>query len=186
MSLLTVHPESRPQQAERFTDFEEISAQLQAIGVRFERWKADRELPADADQETVIAAYRDSIDRLMRMYGFQSADVISVTADHPDKAALRSKFLSEHVHGDFEARFFVDGQALFYLHPNDKVYVVLCEKGDLISVPARTRHWFDMGQYPNIKAIRLFTTPDGWVAEFTGSEIGASFPKLEEYLEEYA
>ncbi len=186
MSLLTIHPEKAPQQAERFTDFAAISEQLQSIGVRFERWQANRELPVNADQATVIAAYRDSIERLMRACGFQSVDVISVTADHPDNAALRSKFLSEHVHADFEVRFFVDGQGLFYLHPNDKVYIVLCEKGDLISVPAHTRHWFDMGENPNIKAIRLFTTAEGWVAQFTDSHIAERFPGLGEYVAEYA
>lgn len=128
--------------------------ELQGIGVQLERWRADRELVADADQAAVITAYRDSIDRLMQAYGFQSVDVISVRPDHPDKVALRNKFLAEHTHDDFEARFFVDGQGLFYVHPDDKVYLVLCEQGDLISVLAHTRHWFDMGENPNLKAIR--------------------------------
>ena len=63
---------------------------------------------------------------------------------------------------DFELRFFVDGRGLFYLHLGDKVYCVLCEQGDLISVPANTTHWFDMGANPRFKCIRFFTTPDGW------------------------
>ena len=83
-------------------------------------------------------------------------------------------------------RFFVDGQGLFYVHPDDKVYLVLCEQGDLISVPAHTRHWFDMGENPSLKAIRLFTTPEGWVAHFTGSDIARRFPKLEQFVAEYA
>ena len=48
--------------------------------------------------------------------------------------------------------------------------------GDLISVPAGTRHWFDMGPTPRFTAIRLFTTPAGWVADFTGTPIARSFP----------
>jgi 1,2-dihydroxy-3-keto-5-methylthiopentene dioxygenase len=43
---------------------------------------------------------------------------------------------------------------------------VLCEQGDLISVPANTPHWFDMGPNPYFIAIRLFNNPDGWVANF--------------------
>jgi 1,2-dihydroxy-3-keto-5-methylthiopentene dioxygenase len=49
--------------------------------------------------------------------------MISVRPDHPDKVALRNKFLAEHTHDDFEARFFVDGHGLFYVHPDDKVYL---------------------------------------------------------------
>jgi 1,2-dihydroxy-3-keto-5-methylthiopentene dioxygenase len=91
-------------------------------------------------------------------------------------------FITEHFHRDFEVRFFVDGRGLFYLHIGDKVYCVLCKKNDLISVPANTSHWFDMGSAPDFKAIRLFTTDEGWVAEFTGSDISGKFPDFDEYL----
>ncbi len=56
---------------------------------------------------------------------------------------------------------------------------VLCTRGDLISVPAKTRHWFDMGPRPEFKAIRLFITPEGWVANYTGDKIADGFPRLE-------
>jgi 1,2-dihydroxy-3-keto-5-methylthiopentene dioxygenase len=94
---------------------------------------------------------------------------------------MRAKFLDEHTHDDFEVRFFVDGRGLFYLHAGGKVYCMLCEKGDLISVPANTTHWFDMGAAPSFKCIRLFTTPDGWVGNFTGSDISRRFPDFDEF-----
>ena len=136
-------------------------------------------MPADATQAEVIAAYQADIQRLMQENGFQSVDVVSLNPDHPDKAALRAKFLNEHTHSEFEVRFFVEGQGLFYLHLGDQVYTVLCEQGDLISVPAGATHWFDMGANPHFKAIRLFTNPEGWVANFTGSDIANRFPKLQ-------
>lgn len=182
MSALTVYPDNQPAQGETFIDFAAIQAQLDEIGVQFERWSANRELTADASQADVLAAYHDSVERLKQQYGFQSADVISLNPDHPDKAAFRQKFLAEHIHTDFEVRFFVEGRGLFYLHVEDKVYAVLCEQGDLISVPANATHWFDMGENPKFKCIRLFTTPEGWVADFTGSDIAQSFPTLDQYV----
>lgn len=186
MSLLTVHPENRPEDAEIIREPEAIAQKLWEIGVLFERWTADQELLPDADQESIISAYRPSIDRLIDRYEFRSVDVINVRPDLPQKAELRAKFLSEHTHDDFEVRFFVDGKGLFYLHPDDRVYILLCEQGDLISVPAHIKHWFDMGENPNLKAIRLFTSPEGWVAQFTGNKIAETFPKLEQYLAQYA
>lgn len=184
MSALTVYPDKQPEQGETSTDFAAIQAKLNTIGVQFERWTANSEFAADADQDTVLAAYSDSIDRLKRQYAFQSVDVISLNPDHPDKAAFRQKFLAEHTHADFEVRFFIEGRGLFFLHVEGKVYAVLCEQGDLISVPADTTHWFDMGENPRFKCIRLFTTPDGWVADFTGSDIAKSFPTLDQYVAE--
>ena len=190
MSTLTVYDlkttdaDIRPQPSERHSDFITIRDQLDGIGVQFERWTANCELTADADQASVLSAYADSIDRLKQQYGFQSADVINLSPDHPEKAAFRQKFLAEHIHSDFEVRFFIDGRGLFYLHVGDKVYAVLCDKGDLISVPANTTHWFDMGENPDFKVIRLFTTPDGWVASFTGSDIATLLPTFDQYVAE--
>lgn len=182
MTALTIYPENQPGNSQHFSTLDDIQAQLNTIGVQFERWKAECEFTADADQQTIIQAYQNSIDRLMQQYGFQSVDVISLKADHPDKAALRQKFLSEHTHDDFEVRFFVEGRGLFFLHVDGKVYAVLCEQGDLISVPANVPHWFDMGENPHLKCIRLFTTPEGWQAKFTGSAIATDFPSFDQYL----
>jgi 1,2-dihydroxy-3-keto-5-methylthiopentene dioxygenase len=184
MSALIIYPDNQPQHGERYTDFTAIQNQLNNIGVQFERWTANCPLAVDADQESVLAAYADSIDRLKQQYGFQSVDVMNLNPDHPEKAAFRQKFLAEHMHNDFEVRFFIEGRGLFYLHVGDKVYAILCEQGDLISVPANTTHWFDMGENPCFKVIRLFTTPDGWVADFTGNEIAKSFPTFDQYVAE--
>ena len=104
--------------------------------------------------------------------------MVSRNPTRPDKAALRQKFLNEHTHAEDEVRFFVAGRGLFTLHLGDQVHEVLCEKDDLISVPAGTRHWFDMGPEPYFVAIRVFTNPAGWVANFTGDDIAARFPRL--------
>jgi len=181
MSALTLYAENQQQLSET-REFSEIATQLEAIGVRFERWLADYEFAVDAEPQVVLEAYQASIDKLKQEYGFQSVDVISLKADHPNKDELRRKFLAEHIHTDFEVRFFVEGCGLFYLHVEDKVYAVLCEQGDLISVPANTTHWFDMGEHPDFKCIRLFTTEDGWVAEFTGNPLAERFPTLDQYL----
>lgn len=178
MSRLTIYPDTDTHATEIVTDGAEIGRRLAAIGVRFERWEAARALADDASQDDVLAAYRSQVDALMDEYDFKSVDVVSLNPNHPDKAALRAKFLDEHTHSDFEVRFFVDGKGLFYIHTGGKVYGVLCEKGDLISVPANTPHWFDMGENPHFKCIRLFTTPEGWVAQFTGDRIAAGYPQF--------
>ncbi|GMV28796.1 MAG: acireductone dioxygenase [Rhodanobacteraceae bacterium] len=179
MSRLRIFDEAQPAQPLLETDdHARIAAELGALGVRFERWEAAAEITPGAAPEAVIAAYRHDIDRLMAAGGYQAVDVISLNADHPDKAQLRQKFLSEHTHSEDEVRFFVAGRGLFTLHIADKVYEVLCMQGDLIGVPDGTRHWFDMSEQPYFVAIRLFTNKEGWVANFTGSDIAAQFPRL--------
>jgi 1,2-dihydroxy-3-keto-5-methylthiopentene dioxygenase len=180
MSILKIYHENDSTQAETYTQFEKIAEFMDGIGVHIQRWEAQKPLAAEASEEEILAAYCSSVDQLCQQYGLKAADVISVKSDHPEKKALREKFLSEHTHSDFEVRFFVEGQGQFYLHAEGKVYVLLCEKGDLISVPAGMPHWFDMGENPNLKCIRLFTSPEGWVADFTGNGIADRFPRLDQ------
>lgn len=169
-------------------DQAEIAGHLAKAGIRFEQWQVSAAVKAGDSSEQVMAAYRADIDKLIADEGYQTVDVISLDASDPQTCApellakvpeLREKFLSEHRHSEDEVRFFVDGQGLFSLHLGDKVYEVLCQKGDLISVPANTPHWFDMGPRPKFVAIRFFNNPEGWVANYTGSAIAESFSRLE-------
>lgn len=153
-----------------------IAEALRALGVRFEQWPL-RALPAGADQTAVLAAFAPEVERLKADNGYRTVDVIRMTPDHPERGALREKFLSEHRHSEDEVRFFVEGEGLFTLRDEKWVYAVLCQEGDLISVPAGMRHWFDMGPSPRFTAIRLFIEPAGWVANFTGDAIADRFPR---------
>ena len=181
MSILSVFDHSRPEQPNKVLSYpEDIASTLAAVGVRFERWQASAPIRPGAGQNEVLEACRPAIDRLMAEGGYRAVDLISVTDDHPQKVELRGQFFDEHRHAEDEVRLFVAGRGLFNLHIGDYVYALLCEKGDLIVVPAGTAHWFDMGEAPRFVTIRLFNRPEGLDAEFTGNDIARHFPQLEE------
>lgn len=181
MSRLRIFSDADPAQPLQVSDRYPVIAELLGhIGVRFERWETRHRLPPIADEAQVFETYRGDIERLVSEYGFQSVDVVSIAPDHPQREALRAKFLDEHSHEEAEVRFFVAGSGLFSLHADGRVYEVLCEEGDLISVPDRMTHWFDMGPRPYFIAIRFFTRPDGWIGHFTGNDIAQRFPRYEE------
>lgn len=160
-------------------DADAIRTSLAAIGVSYERWPLQPGIVYGTPPEEILRTYEPMIEALKRQGGYTCADVISLNSDHPDRVALREKFLNEHIHTEDEVRFFVLGRGAFYLHADDKVLVVICEQGDLLRVPKDMRHWFDMGPEPLLVAIRIFTNPEGWVARFTPSDIAGRFPRLE-------
>ncbi|MFM8976202.1 MAG: 1,2-dihydroxy-3-keto-5-methylthiopentene dioxygenase [Vulcanococcus sp.] len=160
-------------------DGPQIAAELAQRGIGFTRWPARAQLPAHAEAEQILAAYAPEIARVQASGTYPTVDAIRLTPDHPDRQALREKFLSEHTHSEDEVRFFVEGRGLFCLHIGAEVLQVLCEQDDWISVPAGTKHWFDMGSAPRFCAIRFFDNPQGWVAQFTGDSIASRFPLLD-------
>ncbi len=183
MSQLFIYHTSQPKQALKVLNHvEDISSTLAQVGVRFEHWQANQLINGQSTDDEVVAAYFDDIVRLKKQGGYVAVDVVNIDEQHPQKKTLRAKFLEEHVHSEDEVRFFVAGRGLFNLHIDQHVYAVLCEKGALISVPAGSKHWFDMGEHPRFTALRLFNNPEGWVAQFTGDQIGKLYPTLDDLL----
>ncbi|MEB3322561.1 MAG: acireductone dioxygenase [Synechococcaceae cyanobacterium] len=186
MTLLMIHSAGAAgepsEPGTRTADGDRIRGELGRRGIRFERWPARAALEEGAASERILTAYADEIARVQAEGGYGTVDAIRLTPDHPDREALRGKFLSEHTHAEDEVRFFEEGRGLFCLHLGDEVLQLLCERDDWIAVPAGTRHWFDMGPRPSFCALRFFNNPAGWVAEFTGDPIAERFPGLEELL----
>jgi 1,2-dihydroxy-3-keto-5-methylthiopentene dioxygenase len=185
MTLLTVWDENNASTPELQTrDAQVITDVLATLGARFSRWEL-KELSPEPTQDEVLEAYRDEIDAVNAAQGYTLVDVVSIVDDSSPEyleqaATARGKFLSEHQHDDDEDRFFARGSGVFYLRANGKVNAVFCEAGDVISVPANTTHWFDMGTRPEYVSVRFFHDDDGWVGNFTGSEIAKGFATYDE------
>ncbi|WP_296184013.1 1,2-dihydroxy-3-keto-5-methylthiopentene dioxygenase [Pseudomonas sp. UBA1879] len=181
MSILSVYHVSSPELPNKvLTHLEDIASTLAEQGVVFERLPAITPVSAGATHEEVVAAYREPVSQLMNERGLVSSAVISVDERHPQKAELRAGFLDEHRHEANEVRFFVAGRGLCSFHVGDYVYTVLCEKNDLISIPAGTCQWFDIGEQPRVVVVRLFDTPDGQHAKMTEATIAGQFPNLDD------
>ncbi|MEN9972313.1 MAG: hypothetical protein RIS20_660 [Bacteroidota bacterium] len=166
MAILSI-----PNQQVQLNDPQEIRAFMNQRGIFFNQWFCDVVFDDSASTEEILAAYAADLDPFMKRGGYQTADVISINSSTENYTAIRAKFLAEHTHSEDEIRFFVDGQGLFWFHlENEEVFNLLCERGDLISVPAGTKHWFDAGEVnPFVKAIRIFIDMSGWVPEYTNS-----------------
>ncbi|MGI9197985.1 MAG: 1,2-dihydroxy-3-keto-5-methylthiopentene dioxygenase [Candidatus Nanopelagicales bacterium] len=186
MTLLTVWADDQPATPIlRTSDHGEIAQALQPLGVVFEHVPVGDRLPDSASQDEVLEAHRPLVDRLIAEHGYRLVDVAQLHPVDSDEwrataAGARAKFLNEHTHDEEEIRYFVAGSGVFYLHIDGRVHAMLCTPGDLLSVPALTTHWFDMGTQPDFTAIRFFHDDDGWVGTFTGSDIATRFPTFDE------
>ena len=172
MAILSV-----PDQALQLNNPIEISAFLAQYSVFFDQWDCTEIFKDSATQEEILNAYAKDLKPFMEQGGYLTADVISINATTENYEQIRAKFLAEHTHDEDEIRFFVDGQGLFWFHIQDApVFNVLCQRGDLISVPAGTKHWFDAGvEEPFVKAIRIFTDMSGWTPHYTQSGIETNY-----------
>lgn len=168
---------SIPESGVQIKNVSEIRSFFNARGIFFDQWLCDVEFSDSASSEDILRAYEKDLVPFMKKGAYQTADVISIHSSTENYNALRSKFLAEHIHTEDEIRFFVDGKGLFWFNiEGDLIFNLLCEKGDLISVPAGIKHWFDAGEKePFVKAIRIFIDTSGWVPHYTESQIEKSY-----------
>ena len=172
MAVLSIPDEQRV-----ISSTDEIRMYLIQQGIFFDQWSCSVVFDDRASQEEILEAYERDLKPFMERGGYLTADVISINSLTENYNAIRAKFLAEHTHSEDEIRFFVDGQGFFWFNlEGAPVFNVLCQKGDLISVPAGTKHWFDAGANdPFVKAIRIFIDQSGWIPEYTGSGIDQKY-----------
>lgn len=181
MSILCVYHVATPDTPNKvLTHADDIAATLAEQGVGFERWPANTRIEAGASAAEVMAAYQTQIDSWMTAQGYTQVEVLSVNGEHPQKSALAASLRDEYRQDAAEIRLFAAGRGLLGLHIDDYVYTVLCEKHDLLRIPAGMSRRFDLGEEPRVVAISLFKTASGAVAQVTGSDIAQGFPGLDD------
>ena len=158
MAVVTIPAEKR-----KLTGAAEISAYLKPAGLWYERWNVERGVSPDASAGEILNAYAPEIQTMNARGGYATADVINVTPETPGLDEMLNRFNKEHTHAEDEVRFIVKGSGIFHIHAAGRpVFAIEMEAGDMINVPAGTRHWFDLCSTRTIRAIRLFREKAGW------------------------
>jgi len=156
-----------------------IAGYLVPHGIFYERWEVEGRIGAGASAAEILNAYANEVEALKKRGGYVTADVIDVTPDVPDLQAMLDRFNKEHTHAEDEVRFIVAGRGIFHIHPAEgPVFAIEMEAGDLINVPAGTKHWFDLCEERRIRAIRLFREKAGWTPLYTDSGIAEGYQPL--------
>jgi len=168
-----------PRENRWIDDSAEIVKFLERFGIWYERWPVEGRVEGDASDAEVLAAYAPEIARLKERGGYQAVDVVQVTPETPNLDVMLNKFNKEHTHSEDEVRFTVKGRGLFHIHADDgTVFAIEVEAGDLINVPAGTRHWFNLCEDRTIRCIRLFLDPSGWTPHYVPDGVHGQYEPL--------
>ena len=158
------------------TDIDRIGQTLAPLHVRLAQWPIQNQVEpllqksqlTDTEKETVAAAHDLYFEQLKEESGYQSRDLIVLHPDIPNLDALLEKFSRIHTHDDDEVRYIVDGSGIFgFVLPNEEQVLLTVEAGEFINVPKDTEHWFVLTEQKSIKALRYFTTTEGWTPNYT-------------------
>ena len=117
--------------------------------------------------ETDPQSFQGPVDVLKSERGYVEQDEVALRPDTPGLDDICAKFAPEHYHDEDEVRFVLEGSGIFDIRSEDDAWMrVEVETGDLIVVPARRHHRFFLTGERNIRCVRLFKDPAGWVAHY--------------------
>ena len=153
-------------------DKEEIKKFLSKYDLYAEFWEPE---VTDKSVSDPLLKYKNQIEKLKKKFNYASADVCAMSPSTQNLDKMLSAFVKEHHHTDDEVRFTVEGEGIFGVNPlTDPPFEVCVEPGDLLVVPANTRHWFHLTDKKSICCIRIFKENPKWEAIYEMPSRGQS------------
>ena len=177
MTILTVYHEAQPEcPLKTLTYAEDITATLAEAGIEFAQLGASARLEKGTDTAGVFTAFANEIERCKALRPDLGEVVVEGIGENPDTEIRRR----EHVQKVDEVRFFAAGVGMIALHVGELVYAVRGERGDLLTLPAGTRRWYDDGERPNSIAVVISALSER-TPQSTGEAIASRFPGFDEF-----
>ncbi|MBZ0271723.1 acireductone dioxygenase [bacterium] len=163
-----------------FTEIPDIENELSALGIRLNRWPVgdDPELCdllarptlTDGEKARVLESLDGYFRRLAESDGYKTRDLIVINEEVPNLEQMLAKFDKCHTHSEDEVRYIVDGEGIFgFVRPDGSQVELMVEAEEYINVPTGTEHYFYLTRARRIKAVRYFTSTEGWTPEYTGT-----------------
>lgn len=181
MSSLTVYHQSSPEYPNKLlTHLEDIASTLAAVGVQFSQVPVQQAVTAGTASDELMAACRGQVDQLLSQHGYACAEVLSLCDERGEGSELARSLRVEQCCQPAHLHYYLAGRGLLALHIGEYVYNLLCEKGDLLRLPAGTAHWFDGGEHPRFAVLRLFDSAQ--VPDFApvAGDFAAAFAGLDD------
>ena len=128
----------------------------------------------DSAQATVVQAVGASMVDVCAEHGYHSMDLVVLHPETPGLEQALARFDQPHTHADDEVRYVLEGEGLFgFFSAAGEERVLQVQPGDCLRIPAGVEHRFTLTAARRIKALRLFSDAQGWLALYTGRTAGA-------------
>lgn len=172
----------RYESGEAVSDLETIRSALAPLNIELNHWPIERtpdigpllaaDILSSEQKEELLLAFDDRFEDQRTRYGYQARDLVVLHAAVPSLQDLLKVFDKCHTHADDEVRYIIDGSGIFgFIMPDKTQLMLTVQAGEYIRVPKNTEHWFVLDEKRRIKAVRYFTSKEGWVAKYTGTPV---------------
>ena len=109
---------------------------------------------------------------LQKENGCLWCDLLNVHPGIPNLQMLLHTYSRYHTHTASEPLYVLAGEMIFgFVKPDGSRLQLLVQPQDYISIPVGVEHWCSLSASLNFKAVRYFTSVEGWVPNYTGTQL---------------
>jgi 1,2-dihydroxy-3-keto-5-methylthiopentene dioxygenase len=122
-----------------------------------------------AEKEQIIQSYQSYFESNAPQSDRFCYDLLVVHPGSPSLYSLTATYSRYHTHVDAETLHVLSGEAIFgFVKPDGSQIELLLQPYDYIRIPSGCEHCFSLAASLQFKAVRYFSTADGWMPQHTG------------------
>ena len=163
-------------------DLSEIVRELSPLGVHLKHYEPGtsllfenllkQDVLTDLEKEYIVESHNSVFEFLQRENAALWCDLLNVHPGIPNLQMLIHTYSRYHTHTASEPLYVLAGEMIFgFVKPDGSRLQLLVQPQDYISIPVGVEHWCSLSASLNFKAVRYFTSVEGWVPNYTGTQL---------------
>ncbi|AFY48685.1 hypothetical protein Nos7524_2868 [Nostoc sp. PCC 7524] len=170
------------------SDLSEIVRELAPLGIYVKHYDPGtsllfpellrQEIFTDAEKCYVVDLHNSVFEFLQQENGYLWSDLWNLHPGLPNLDILITTYSKYHTHTAPESLYVLAGEIIFgFVKPDGSHVQLLLQSQDYLHIPTAVEHWCSPTALLHCKAVRYFTTADGWVPSYTGTQLSDSHQK---------
>lgn len=164
------------------SDLQVIVQELESLGIHLKHYDPGtsllfpdllgQEVLTDAEKRHMVDLHNSVFEFLQQENGYLWCDLLNVHPGVPNLQTLIATYSQYHTHTAPESLYVLAGEMIFgFAKPDGSHIQLLVQSQDYLQIPAGVEHWCSPSALLNFKAVRYFSTADGWLPSYTGTRL---------------
>ncbi|WP_066381835.1 MULTISPECIES: cupin domain-containing protein [unclassified Anabaena] len=170
------------------SELPEIVRELEALGIYLKHYDPGtsllfpdllgQELLTDGEKHHIVDLHNSVLEFLQQENGSLWCDLLNVHPGLPNLDTFITTYSQYHTHTAPESLYVLAGEMIFgFVKPDGSQIQLLVESQDYLHIPPGVEHWCSPTASLHCKAVRYFSTADGWLPNYTGTQLSDSMNK---------
>lgn len=132
----------------------------------------NQDILTNSEKSHITVTHHNLFEFLQQEKGYLWYDLHNIHPGLPNLEILIHSYMRYHVHTCAEANYILAGELIYgFVKPNGQHIHLLMQSQEYIHIPQTVEHWCSPAASLSCKMIRYFTSVDGWLPRYTGTQV---------------